>query len=72
LELVKMATTVPSETTVAETSDDGTKKYGSFLDDPYNMAMYVVLPVMVLVYGGCCVIYCCARLHRYLITNRNY
>ena len=51
-----------SSTTMAK--DLGETEYKAFLDDPYNMAMYVVLPTMIVVYGGCCFIYCMAKLHR--------
>lgn len=38
----------------------------TFYDDKNNFAMYLVLPLIVLVYGGCAVIYCIARCRRYL------
>ena len=50
--------------TTTETPADGGMETKAFLDDPYNMAMYVVLPTMIVVYGGCCVIYCVAKLRR--------
>ncbi|XP_070213235.1 uncharacterized protein [Littorina saxatilis] len=54
-----------TSTQATETEDDGKKHYDKFLDDPYNMAMYVVLPTMVFIYGGCCFIYCMAKCNRY-------
>lgn len=39
---------------------------GAFFDDPNNAAMYLVLPIMVLVYGGCACIYCCHRCREYI------
>lgn len=38
----------------------------AFFQDNNNMAMYVVLPLIVLVYGGCSAIYCVAKCRRYL------
>lgn len=46
-----------------EVSWDAVEK---FYDDKNNFAMYLVLPVIVLVYGGCAVIYCVARCRRYM------
>ena len=37
-----------------------------FYDDKNNLAMYLVLPIIVIVYGGCAVIYCIARCRRYI------
>lgn len=37
-----------------------------FYADKNNFAMYLVLPIIVIVYGGCAVIYCIARCRRYL------
>lgn len=36
-----------------------------FYQDKNNFAMFLVLPIIVLVYGGCAVIYCIARCRRY-------
>ena len=36
-----------------------------FYEDKNNFAMFLVLPIIVLVYGGCAVIYCIARCRRY-------
>lgn len=41
-----------------------------FYADKNNFAMYLVLPIIVLVYGGCAVIYCIARCRRYLKRKR--
>ena len=38
----------------------------TFYDDKNNFAMYLVLPIIVIVYGGCAVIYCIARCRRYM------
>ena len=38
----------------------------TFYADKNNFAMYLVLPIIVLVYGGCAVIYCIARCRRYI------
>ncbi|XP_059167399.1 uncharacterized protein LOC131949571 [Physella acuta] len=53
------------ETTEATASDSS-----SFLDDNNNLAMYVVLPVMVAVYGGCALIYCIHRCRRYCVRQK--
>lgn len=37
------------------------EKIKEFYDDPNNLAMYGVLPLIVLVYGGFCVIYCVCK-----------
>ncbi|KAL4220034.1 hypothetical protein ACF0H5_020446 [Mactra antiquata] len=42
----------------------------TFYEDKNNFAMYLVLPIIVLVYGGCAVIYCIARCRRYLRRRR--
>ncbi|GFR68022.1 hypothetical protein ElyMa_003720800 [Elysia marginata] len=38
---------------------------GDFFDDDNNKAMYLVLPAMILIYGGCAFIYCFHRCRRY-------
>ena len=38
----------------------------NFYADKNNFAMFLVLPIIVLVYGGCAVIYCIARCRRYV------
>ncbi|KAK3094423.1 hypothetical protein FSP39_001583 [Pinctada imbricata] len=40
-------------------------KIAEFYSDKNNMAMYLVLPSIVLIYGGCCLIYCIAKCRRY-------
>ncbi|ESO88592.1 hypothetical protein LOTGIDRAFT_165375 [Lottia gigantea] len=42
----------PNTSTTTETV------YTDFFDDPHNQATYIVLPVIILVYGGCASIYC--------------
>ena len=37
----------------------------NFYEDKNNFAMFLVLPIIVIVYGGCAVIYCIARCRRY-------
>ncbi|KAL8559252.1 hypothetical protein ACOMHN_040376 [Nucella lapillus] len=61
-------TTTTTTTTTAATSttaQNAVQQYDNFLDNPFHLATYVVLPAMIFVYGGCCVIYCVAKLHRY-------
>lgn len=41
-----------------------------FYQDKNNFAMYLVLPIIVIVYGGCAVIYCIARCRRYMRRKR--
>ena len=41
-----------------------------FYEDKNNFAMYLVLPIIVIVYGGCAVIYCIARCRRYVRRKR--
>lgn len=40
--------------------------------DSNNLAMFVVIPVMVIVYGGCACIYCCYKCRRYLKENKPF
>lgn len=39
---------------------------GGFLDDPNNIAMFIVFPCMVFIYGGCAVLYCCYKCRNYV------
>ena len=41
-----------------------------FYADPNNRAMYLVLPLIILVYGGCSSIYCIYKCRRYLKRKR--
>ena len=41
-------------------------KIKEFYDDKNNFAMYLVLPIIVIVYGGCSLIYCIAKCRRYI------
>ncbi|XP_050411547.1 uncharacterized protein LOC126826585 [Patella vulgata] len=43
----------------------------AFYSDKNNMAMYLVLPVIVLLYGGCSSIYCIAKCRRYLRKRKH-
>ncbi|XP_041347372.1 uncharacterized protein LOC121367332 [Gigantopelta aegis] len=56
------------ETTTVEPPEekDTWTKIGEFYADNNNMAMYLVLPLIILVYGGCSVIYCVAKCRRYM------
>ncbi|KAK6196357.1 hypothetical protein SNE40_001596 [Patella caerulea] len=42
-----------------------------FYSDKNNVAMYLVLPIIVSVYGGCCVFYCLHKLKRYIHKQRS-
>ena len=55
----------PDETTVAPDEDKSLwEKIEEFYSDNNNMAMYCVLPIIVLVYGGCSFIYCVYKCRR--------
>jgi hypothetical protein len=43
-----------------------------FLDDPNNVAMFIVFPVMVFIYGGCAVLYCCYKCKNYVNENQPF
>lgn len=43
---------------------------GGFMDNPDNVAMFVVLPLIVFVYGGCMCIYCIHRCQEYMERER--
>lgn len=62
--LADVTTTVSGVTTV-DTRSIG-EKISDFYSDKNNMAMYLVLPVLFLLYGGCCMIYSIAKCRRYL------
>ena len=49
-----------------EAEKDTWAKLTEFYADNNNMAMYLVLPLIILVYGGCSVIYCVAKCRRYM------
>lgn len=48
--------------------DDGSSQSAveAFFADRHNLAMYVVLPAIIFVYGGCASIYCCYKGRRFL------
>ncbi|XP_021360078.1 uncharacterized protein LOC110454729 [Mizuhopecten yessoensis] len=47
-------------------STNDTAAASSFLDDPNNVAMFIVLPAIVFVYGGCICIYCVHKCQDYV------
>ena len=49
--------------TTASTEEEEDK---GFFDDDNNVAMYLVLPAIIFVYGGCAFIYCVHRCKRFL------
>ncbi|XP_041354807.1 uncharacterized protein LOC121372514 [Gigantopelta aegis] len=65
-------TTATTTTTTTPTTPPGSteKTYSSdlerFFASDYNKATYLVLPAMIIIYGGCSAIYCVAKLRRYL------
>lgn len=63
------------DTTEAPVEDTGSKsfwqKVEEFYSDNNNMAMYCVLPVIVLVYGGCSAIYCIHKCRRHLRRRKH-
>ncbi|RUS70738.1 hypothetical protein EGW08_021496 [Elysia chlorotica] len=63
--LTNMAAGQLNPSTVRSTTPDD----GDFFDDDNNKAMYLVLPGMVLIYGGCAFIYCAHRCRRYCVRK---
>lgn len=63
------------ETTSATSGGEPEKsfwdKVKEFYDDKNNFAMYLVLPIIVIVYGGCCLIYCIAKCRRYIKRKKS-
>ncbi|KAL8595403.1 hypothetical protein ACOMHN_024102 [Nucella lapillus] len=47
------------------------EEVADFYSDNNNMAMYCVLPILVLVYGGCSAIYCIHKCRRYIRRRRH-
>ncbi|XP_060073933.1 uncharacterized protein LOC132553690 [Ylistrum balloti] len=47
------------------------QKIEEFYDDKNNFAMYLVLPLLVFVYGGCSLIYCIAKCRRHLKKKKH-
>ncbi|KAL8595986.1 hypothetical protein ACOMHN_018298 [Nucella lapillus] len=64
-----LSSNATEETTSAPAAPDEDKsiweKIEEFYSDNNNMAMYCVLPLIVLVYGGCSAIYCVYKCRRY-------
>lgn len=46
------------------------EKVEEFYEDKNNFAMYLVLPCIVLVYGGCAAIYCCYKCRQQLCSKK--
>ena len=63
--LTNMVTGQLNPSTAPTTTPDD----GDFFDDDNNKAMYLVLPAMVLIYGGCAFIYCAHRCRRYCVQK---
>ncbi|XP_046342490.1 uncharacterized protein LOC124123235 [Haliotis rufescens] len=62
-----LQTEIVSSTTIASPQDkDLLTKINEFYADKNNMAMFCVLPVMIIIYGGCSAIYCAAKCRRYI------
>ncbi|XP_070212977.1 uncharacterized protein [Littorina saxatilis] len=55
----------------AEESKSLWQEIEEFYSDSNNMAMYCVLPLIVLVYGGCSAIYCVYKCRRYLRRRKH-
>ncbi|XP_046579225.1 uncharacterized protein LOC124286829 [Haliotis rubra] len=62
-----LQTEIVSSTTLAYPQEkDLLTKINEFYADKNNMAMFCVLPVMIIIYGGCSAIYCAAKCRRYI------
>lgn len=66
-----LAVTTEASTTTIEPSKSIWQKVNEFYSDNNNMAMYCVLPIIVLVYGGCSFIYCCWKCKRFLRRRKH-
>lgn len=53
-------------------STSSTSSEEDLFSESNNLAMFVVIPVMVIVYGGCACIYCCYKCRRYMKENRPF
>ncbi|XP_069103639.1 uncharacterized protein [Argopecten irradians] len=60
-----------SNATVAEEEQSFWRKIEVFYEDKNNFAMYLVLPLLVFVYGGCSLIYCIAKCRRHLKKKKH-
>ncbi|XP_067670325.1 uncharacterized protein [Haliotis asinina] len=60
------AETISSTTLAYPQEKDLLTKINEFYADKNNMAMFCVLPVMIIIYGGCSAIYCAAKCRRYI------
>ncbi|KAJ8310804.1 hypothetical protein KUTeg_012669 [Tegillarca granosa] len=60
-----------SATSGAEPEKSFWDKVKEFYDDKNNFAMYLVLPIIVIVYGGCCLIYCIAKCRRFIKRKKS-
>nr|KAG5685740.1 hypothetical protein BaRGS_019149 [Batillaria attramentaria] len=72
--LIRHARAAEDETTETPAQDEDKslwEKIEDFYADNNNMAMYCVLPIMVLVYGGCSAIYCIYKCRRYLRRRKH-
>lgn len=56
---------------VEEGEKDFFTKVSEFYSDKNNLAMYLVLPLIVVVYGGCSTIYCVAKCRQYLRKRKH-
>ncbi|XP_033760906.1 uncharacterized protein LOC117342773 [Pecten maximus] len=67
LNIVNKNTTMFTEHTRMKRSTNGTAAEStSFMDDPNKVAMFIVLPLIIFVYGGCICIYCVHKCQDYV------
>lgn len=57
--------------TAGEEGEDLFTNVSEFYSDKNNLAMYLVLPLIVVVYGGCSTIYCVAKCRQYLRKRKH-
>ncbi|ESO96174.1 hypothetical protein LOTGIDRAFT_160162 [Lottia gigantea] len=70
LELTTESTATSTETP-AEIDNGFFAQVSTFYADKNNMAMFLVLPLIVLLYGGCSSIYCISKCRRYLRKRKH-
>ncbi|XP_062596983.1 uncharacterized protein LOC134258443 [Saccostrea cucullata] len=66
----KLLNATTSAPVVVEESKTFFEQIEEFYEDKNNFAMYLVLPCIVLVYGGCSAIYCCYKCRQHLCSKK--
>lgn len=65
-----MNTTTPAPVAAVAEDKSFFEQVEEFYEDKNNFAMYLVLPCIVLVYGGCSAIYCCYKCRQQLCSKK--